>query len=80
MAEDWLRRDLSTTYYFLAITLDEREDFDEPWPAAMQRLLDQIPPSWLCGDAGLWHRSRLLPTVMCASRILLAHSLPYITY
>jgi uncharacterized protein (UPF0276 family) len=62
---------LPTTYHFLDVTLDEAEDFDAPWLTAMARLVKQMRPAWLCGDAGLWHFGRrerghmlLLPPVL----------------
>ena len=71
MAHDWIQSGLPTTYHFLDINLDESEDFDEPWLAAMQRLTQQMHPAWLCGDAGLWHLGRrerghmlLLPPIL----------------
>lgn len=72
-AQRWTQDGLPTTYHFLDINLDEAEDFDEPWQAAVERLARQIRPSWLCGDAGLWHFGRrerghmlLLPPILSA--------------
>lgn len=70
-AQQWLQCGLPTTYHFLDVNLDEIEDFDEPWQAAMERLAQQMQPAWLCGDAGLWHLGRrerghmlLLPPIL----------------
>ena len=72
-AQRWTQDGLPTTYHFLDINLDEAEDFDEPWQAAVERLARQIRPAWLCGDAGLWHFGRrerghmlLLPPILSA--------------
>jgi uncharacterized protein (UPF0276 family) len=73
MAQRWAQDGLPTTYHFLDINLDEAEDFDEPWQAAVECLARQIRPAWLCGDAGLWHFGRrerghmlLLPPILSA--------------
>lgn len=70
-AHSWIERGLPTTYHFLDINLDETEDFDASWLAAVQRLTAQLQPAWLCGDAGLWHFGRrerghmlLLPPIL----------------
>lgn len=70
-AQRWVQGGLPTTYHFLDINLDEAEDFDAPWLAAMARLAKHIRPAWLCGDAGLWHFGRrerghmlLLPPIL----------------
>jgi uncharacterized protein (UPF0276 family) len=72
-AQRWTQDGLPTTYHFLDMNLDEAEDFDEPWQAAVERLARQIQPAWLCGDAGLWHFGRrerghmlLLPPILSA--------------
>ena len=68
----WAEAGRQTTYHFLDINLDEPEDMDPRWLAAVQVLCDQLAPAWLCGDAGMWHfgpRDRghmlLLPPVLC---------------
>jgi uncharacterized protein (UPF0276 family) len=70
-AQRWVQCGLPRTYHFLDINLDEAEDFDGPWQAAMARLVEQMQPAWLCGDAGLWHFGRrerghmlLLPPIL----------------
>ena len=54
-AERWLAAGRPTTYHFLDVNLDEPEDLDPIWLAAVKRLVDRIGPAWMCGDAGLWH-------------------------
>jgi uncharacterized protein (UPF0276 family) len=68
---NWLEEGRPTTLHFLDINLDEPEDFDRPWLDAFRRLVQEIRPAWLCGDAGLWHFGRrerghmlLLPPVL----------------
>ncbi len=70
-AQAWCDAGLPTTYHFLDVNLDEPEDFDLRWMEALQCLIAQSHPAWLCGDAGLWHfgpRERghmlLLPPVL----------------
>ncbi len=70
----WVSADLPTTYHFLDVNLEEREDLDEGWIAATGELARSIGARWLCGDAGLWHlglRERghglLLPPILCPS-------------
>jgi uncharacterized protein (UPF0276 family) len=67
----WVGQGLPTTYHFLDINLDEPEDFDQPWLEAVRETCEALRPSWLCGDAGLWHlgpRARghmlLLPPIL----------------
>lgn len=54
-AERWLAAGLPTTYHFLDVNLDEPEDLDPAWVAAVRGFIDRARPAWLCGDAGLWH-------------------------
>lgn len=70
----WVRAGQPTTYHFLDINLDEKEDFDAPWLHNVQQCIEEIKPAWLCGDAGRWHfgpRDRnhmlLLPPVLSES-------------
>jgi uncharacterized protein len=70
-ARAWAARGFATTYHFLDINLDEPEDFDPSWIAAVRETVELLDPAWLCGDAGLWHfggRDRgqmlLLPPVL----------------
>jgi uncharacterized protein (UPF0276 family) len=70
-AQAWARRGWPTTYHFLDVNLDEPEDFDPHWLAAVRSTIAALEPAWLCGDAGLWHfgaRDRgqmlLLPPVL----------------
>ncbi len=54
-ASAWADAGRPTTYHFLDVNLDEREDLDPEWLDAVHRLTDRVAPAWLCGDAGLWH-------------------------
>jgi uncharacterized protein (UPF0276 family) len=70
-ARAWAAHGWPTTYHFLDVNLDEPEDFDAAWLAAVRVTIEQLQPAWLCGDAGLWHfgaRDRgqmlLLPPVL----------------
>lgn len=54
-ARAWIERGLPTTYHFLDVNLDEREDFDAPWLEEVREIAARLQPAWLCGDAGLWH-------------------------
>ncbi len=54
-ADRWLDAGLPCTYHYLDLNLDQPRDFDPEWVAAVQHLVQQIKPAWLCGDAGLWH-------------------------
>ncbi|MFO7566848.1 MAG: DUF692 family protein [Enhygromyxa sp.] len=70
-AQAWAARGWPTTYHFLDVNLDEPEDFDPAWLAAVRETVAVLDPAWLCGDAGLWHfgeRDRgqmlLLPPVL----------------
>lgn len=67
----WLARGGSTTFHFLDVNLDEPDDFDPVWLDRLRRLVAQVRPAWLCGDAGLWHFGRrerghmlLLPPIL----------------
>lgn len=70
-AKRWVQASRPTTYHFLDINLDEPEDFDPVWLQAVNQIIEEINPAWLCGDAGMWHlgpRDRnhmlLLPPVL----------------
>ena len=70
-AEAWLSTGSPTTYHFLDVNLDEKEDFDAAWLAQVRALVRKIKPAWMCGDAGLWHFGRrerghmlLLPPIL----------------
>jgi len=70
-AEAWVRTGAPTTYHFLDVNLDEPDDQDAAWLEGLRRLVEQVRPAWLCGDAGLWHVGRrqrggmmLLPPVL----------------
>ncbi|MCY1006504.1 DUF692 family protein [Nannocystis pusilla] len=70
-ARAWAAAGLPTTYHFLDINLDDPDDFDPPWLAAVRTLAAELRPAWLCGDAGLWHLGRrdrghmlLLPPIL----------------
>lgn len=67
----WCGKGKPTTYHFLDLNLEEREDLDEDWLSRTAALAREIGASWICGDAGLWHfgpRDRghqtLLPPVL----------------
>ena len=69
----WSSRAWPTTYHFLDLNLEEREDVDDGWLRDTGALARDIGASWLCGDGGLWHfgpRDRghgtLLPPILCA--------------
>lgn len=51
----WAARGWPTTYHFLDLNLEEREDQDEAWVRGTAALARSIGAAWLCGDAGLWH-------------------------
>ena len=51
----WVHEGSPTTYHFLDINLDDPADFDREWLDQLHHLITEIKPSWLCGDAGLWH-------------------------
>jgi uncharacterized protein len=70
-ARAWVADGAPTTYHFLDVNLDEPEDLDPEWLAAVREVIEILRPAWLCGDAGLWHfgaRDRghmlLLPPVL----------------
>jgi uncharacterized protein (UPF0276 family) len=70
-ARAWVADGRSTTYHFLDVNLDEPEDLDAEWLAAVHEAITILRPAWMCGDAGLWHfgaRDRghmlLLPPVL----------------
>lgn len=72
-ARAWARRGWPSTYHFLDLNLDEADDFDTGWLDEVRAILAVLKPSWICGDAGLWHfgpRERghmlLLPPVLTA--------------
>jgi uncharacterized protein (UPF0276 family) len=69
----WVRDGAPTTYHFLDVNLEEREDLDLAWVVGTARLAREVGAAWLCGDAGRWHvgpRDRghgtLLPPVLCS--------------
>lgn len=68
----WAAGGLPSTYHFLDINLEEKEDLDSYWLARTKELAGEIKASWLCGDAGRWHfgqRERghgmLMPPILC---------------
>ncbi len=70
-ARAWAAEGAPTTYHFLDVNLDEPEDFDAEWLAAVREVIEVLRPAWVCGDAGMWHfgpRDRghmlLLPPVL----------------
>lgn len=67
----WINAQRPSTYHFLDINLDDPEDFDDEWLAAVRARVEEMDPAWLCGDAGLWHFGRrerghmlLLPPIL----------------
>jgi len=74
LAGQWVQQGLPTTYHFLDVNLDEPEDLDQHWLAAVRAIATRLKPAWLCGDAGLWHFGRrerghmlLLPPILTAA-------------
>ena len=51
----WVDQGRATTYHFLDVNLDEREDFEPAWLEEVRAGASRIKPAWMCGDAGLWH-------------------------
>jgi uncharacterized protein (UPF0276 family) len=67
----WAAEGFATTYHFLDVNLEEREDIDDAWLEETAAVAHEIGAAWLCGDAGQWHfgpRDRgqqiLLPPVL----------------
>ena len=54
-AREWARRGWPTTYHFLDVNLEERDDLDDAWVRDTAALAREVGAAWLCGDAGLWH-------------------------
>ncbi|MFT5290012.1 MAG: hypothetical protein ACI8QS_000894 [Planctomycetota bacterium] len=54
-ARAWVERGWPTTYHFLDVNLEEREDLDQTWMDDTAALAREVKSAWLCGDAGLWH-------------------------
>jgi uncharacterized protein (UPF0276 family) len=70
-ARAWVAEGGPTTYHFLDVNLDEPEDLETQWLAAVRETIAILRPAWMCGDAGMWHfgaRDRghmlLLPPVL----------------
>lgn len=71
-ARAWAARGLPTTWHFLDVNLDEREDVaDREWLDEVKSIAAELKPAWMCGDAGMWHLGRrerghmlLLPPVL----------------
>jgi uncharacterized protein len=70
----WAAAERPTTYHFLDLNLEEREDADDAWLREAGALARQIRAAWLCGDGGLWHfgpRDRghqtLMPPILTAA-------------
>jgi uncharacterized protein (UPF0276 family) len=51
----WAATRRPTTYHFLDLNLEERDDIDEDWLRDAAALARDIGAAWLCGDGGLWH-------------------------
>jgi uncharacterized protein (UPF0276 family) len=72
---EWVAEGRPTTYHFLDVNLDDPEDFTPAWLGDVRRIVSQIRPAWLCGDAGLWHFGRREPgTMLLLPPILTAES------
>ena len=54
----WAAMGGATTYHFLDIHLEERQDLDRRWLAQTRAMAAEIGAAWLCGDAGRWHFAR----------------------
>lgn len=54
-ARAWVAHGWPTTYHFLDVNLEEREDLDAAWVDDTAALARELNAAWLCGDAGLWH-------------------------
>lgn len=73
-AAAWAAKGWPTTYHYLDVNLDEREDVgDRCWLEEVRRIAGILKPAWMCGDAGMWHMGRrehghmlLLPPVLTA--------------
>jgi len=70
----WAATERPTTYHFLDLNLEEREDADDDWLREAGALARRIGAAWLCGDGGLWHfgpRDRghqtLMPPILTAA-------------
>ena len=71
-ARAWVEAELPTTYHFLDVNLDDRDDVLDPeWLAEVKAIADVMKPAWMCGDAGMWHLGKrerghmlLLPPVL----------------
>jgi uncharacterized protein (UPF0276 family) len=73
----WAAAGRPTTYHFLDINLEERDDLDQHWLKRTKALAAEIKAAWLCGDAGRWHfgqRERghgmLMPPILCRESAL----------
>jgi uncharacterized protein len=73
----WAEAGLPSTYHFLDINLEEKQDLDPYWLSRTKALANEIRASWLCGDAGRWHfglRERghgmLMPPILCRESAL----------
>ncbi|HMV84317.1 MAG TPA: DUF692 family protein [Blastocatellia bacterium] len=73
----WAAAGLPTTYHFLDINLEEKQDLDTHWLTQTKALAEEINAAWLCGDAGRWHfglRERghgmLMPPILCRESAL----------
>lgn len=54
-ARRWVREGRPTTYHFLDVNLEDRDDLDDAWIRDTASLAREVGAAWLCGDAGLWH-------------------------
>ncbi len=67
-ARAWADRRWPTTYHFLDVNLDEREDVaDREWLDEVKAVAAELKPAWMCGDAsssncaGGWYPSATPP-------------------
>src|SRR5690606_41212170 len=54
---DWIERGLPTTYHFLDLNPDEREDLDAPWLAVVRAIFARMRAPWMVGT-GQWRLLR----------------------
>lgn len=73
----WAASGFPTTYHFLDINLEEKQDLDQHWLKQTKALANAINASWLCGDAGRWHfglrergQGMLMPPILCRESAL----------
>ncbi len=58
VAREWSGRGWPTTYHFLDLNLESREELELAWLEAASSQAHAMRAKWICGDAGLWHLGR----------------------